>query len=185
MAYYANFGPVSGRLRSATGYYAIGVLPARGARTPIGVALAVGRDRDGRALWELTIDTVELPGFYLVIDRRFRPAHRGGRGPREGGRGRGGPTRRRDQMWIRSRVWLQLDPAGAAGSDGRRAPCQGRTGPPARRPRPVSTTVAGRGLLSAGPPARPDRTPRGPGRPAPGPARGRGRCRGAVPVAGA
>jgi hypothetical protein len=184
MAYYANFGPASGPLRSAAGFYAIGVLPTRGARTPIGTALADGQDRDGRALWKLTIDTIELPGLYLVVDRQFRPAHRGDRGPREGGRGRGGAAGRRDQTWIRSRVWLRLDPAGAAGAHGRRAPGRWRTGPLARWPRPVPTTVAGRGPSSAGPPVRPDRTPRGPGRPARGPARGRGRCRGAVPGAG-
>jgi hypothetical protein len=74
MAYYANFGPVSGPLLSRAGYHAVRILPDRGTHVPIGVALAEGQDQDGRALWQLTVDTVELPGLFVVIDREFRPA---------------------------------------------------------------------------------------------------------------
>jgi hypothetical protein len=74
MAYHTNVGPPAGSLRSDTHYYAIGVLQSRETRTPIGVALVAGQDQDGRALWRLTIDTSELPGLYVVIDRQFRPA---------------------------------------------------------------------------------------------------------------
>jgi hypothetical protein len=72
--YYANFGPASGPIRSDSSYHAIGVLQSPEARIPIGVALAVGQDQDGRMLWRLSIDTLELPGLYLVIDRAFWPA---------------------------------------------------------------------------------------------------------------
>jgi hypothetical protein len=73
MTYYTNVGPRSGPLLSRAGYCAIGVLPFRESPTLIGVALAVGQDEDGLALWRLTIDTIELPVLYVVIDREFRP----------------------------------------------------------------------------------------------------------------
>jgi hypothetical protein len=74
MVYYTNVGPLSGPLLSSAGYIAIGVLPARQAQTPIGTALVAGRDEDGRALWRLTIDPIELAGLWVVVDRGFRPA---------------------------------------------------------------------------------------------------------------
>jgi hypothetical protein len=46
---------------------------AREIRTPVGEALVAGQDRVGRALWRLIIDTVELPGLCVVVDRGFRP----------------------------------------------------------------------------------------------------------------
>jgi hypothetical protein len=82
--YYANFGPASGPLLSRAGYHAVGVLPSRQARMPIGVALATGQDQEGRALWRLTIDTFELDGLFLVVDRRFHPAECGIDGARPG-----------------------------------------------------------------------------------------------------
>jgi hypothetical protein len=84
MALYTDVGPLSGPLRSGTGYLAIRVLHARRAPTPIGAALLAGpgRDAEGRALWRLTIDTIDLPGFWVVVDRAFRPARRGLRRPR-------------------------------------------------------------------------------------------------------
>ena len=74
MTYYTNVGPLSGPLLSRACYCGIGVFQSREARTPIGEALIAGQDEDGRSLWRLTIDHVELPGLYLVIDREFRPA---------------------------------------------------------------------------------------------------------------
>jgi hypothetical protein len=74
MAYYTNLGPLSGPLLGSAGYFAIGVLSARQAYTPIGTALVAGRDENGLALWRLTIDTTELPGLWVVVDREFRPA---------------------------------------------------------------------------------------------------------------
>jgi hypothetical protein len=74
MAYYTNLGPLSGPLLASAGYFAIGVVSAPQTRTPIGTALVTGQDRDGRALWRLAIDNVELPGLWIVVDRQFRPA---------------------------------------------------------------------------------------------------------------
>jgi hypothetical protein len=74
MAYYTNVGPLSGPLLSSAGYFAIGVLQARQVHTPIGTALVAGQDQAGLALWRLTIDQVELPGLWVVVDREFRPA---------------------------------------------------------------------------------------------------------------
>jgi len=73
MAYYTNVGPLSGPLLSSAGYFAIGVLRAREARTPVGTALTAGKDHDGLALWRLTIETFDLPGLWVVVDREFRP----------------------------------------------------------------------------------------------------------------
>jgi hypothetical protein len=76
MALYTDVGPLSGPRLSGTGYLAIRVLHARRAPTPIGAALRAGQGRgaEGRVLWRLTIDTIELPGFWVVVDRAFRPA---------------------------------------------------------------------------------------------------------------
>jgi hypothetical protein len=41
---------------------------------PIGMALRVGRDDTGCALWALTIDGEDLPGRWVVIDREFHSA---------------------------------------------------------------------------------------------------------------
>jgi hypothetical protein len=74
MAYYTNVGPNSGPLLARAGYYAIGVLPASQAKTLIGTAVVIGKDQDGRALWRLTVEDVDLPGRFVAIDRAFRPA---------------------------------------------------------------------------------------------------------------
>jgi hypothetical protein len=80
MAYYTNVGPQSGPLLSSAGYFAIGVVQARQAHTAIGTALVAGKDENGLALWRLTIDTIDLPGLWVVVDREFRPAPTGGSG---------------------------------------------------------------------------------------------------------
>jgi len=41
---------------------------------PIGMALCVGVDAAGRALWALTIDGDDPPGRGVVSDREFPPA---------------------------------------------------------------------------------------------------------------
>src|SRR5579875_3126813 len=50
MAYYTNVGPLPGPLLVSAGYFAIGVLQARQAYTPIGMALVAGQDENGLAL---------------------------------------------------------------------------------------------------------------------------------------
>jgi hypothetical protein len=45
----------------------------------IGLALAIGRSDEEVEVWELTVRGAELPGRWVVVDREFRPAGRGGR----------------------------------------------------------------------------------------------------------
>jgi hypothetical protein len=73
MPYFANLGPRSGPVLGDTALYAIAVLRAREDDAPIGEAVAAGRDNDGLALWQLTIDGAELPGLWVVVDREFWP----------------------------------------------------------------------------------------------------------------
>jgi hypothetical protein len=72
--YFANAGPVRGPLRYGATPEAIGVLEALDKPMPIGMALAVGVDATGRAVWALTIDGDDLPGRWVVVDREFQPA---------------------------------------------------------------------------------------------------------------
>jgi hypothetical protein len=58
---------------------AIGVMESPTDHAPIGTALGAGQDDDGRALWRLTVHGGELPGRWIVIDRRFVPVHDDGR----------------------------------------------------------------------------------------------------------
>jgi hypothetical protein len=74
MSYFTNVGSPSGPILERHGFYAIPILPDPRARSPIGFALATDRDRDGLALWELTIHDFEVPGRWVVVDRQFRPA---------------------------------------------------------------------------------------------------------------
>jgi hypothetical protein len=82
MSYYANIGPRSGPNLGRHRLAAIGVLQSPDDRTPIGMALAVGRDDDEVEVWELTVRGVELPGRWVVVDRQFVPAQESGRAPR-------------------------------------------------------------------------------------------------------
>ncbi len=52
----------------------IGVHGTSAGAMPVGVASAYGRDRDGLSLWRLTIPGGELPGSWIIVDKRFRPA---------------------------------------------------------------------------------------------------------------
>ena len=73
MRYFANAGPDRGPLLSGTVPGAIGVLEDPDKPMPIGMALAVGVDAAGRAVWALTIDGDDLPRRWVVIDREFQP----------------------------------------------------------------------------------------------------------------
>jgi hypothetical protein len=53
---------------------AIGILKDLDKSMPIGMALRVGRDDAGRALWAPTVDGEDLPGRWVVVDREFQPA---------------------------------------------------------------------------------------------------------------
>ena len=74
--YFTNIGPAKGPIsyRDASLRGPIGVLQARDHRGPIGVALPMQWDDQGRQLWRLTIGQAELAGSWLVIDREFVPA---------------------------------------------------------------------------------------------------------------
>src|SRR5262249_5056469 len=72
--YYANAGPARGPLRYGDVPGAVGAREPRDKPMPTGMALRVGRDDAGRALWELVVDDVLVPGRWVVIDREFRPA---------------------------------------------------------------------------------------------------------------
>jgi hypothetical protein len=63
-------GPILGRHRLAV----IGVFEDPDAPTPVGLALAGGRDDDEVEVWELTVHGVAWPGRWIVIDREFWPA---------------------------------------------------------------------------------------------------------------
>ena len=73
MRYFTNAGPDRGPLLYGTVPGAIGVLEDLDKSMPIGMALRVGRDDAGRALWTLSIDGEDLPGRWVVIDREFQP----------------------------------------------------------------------------------------------------------------
>ena len=74
MRHFTNAGPDRGPLLSGTVPGAIGVIEALDQPMPIGLALRVGVDAAGRALWALTIDDADLPGRWIVVDREFHPA---------------------------------------------------------------------------------------------------------------
>jgi hypothetical protein len=72
--YFTNVGPERGPVVYGTVPGAIGVLEDLDKPMPVGMALRVGRDDAGRALWALTVDSDDVPGRWVVIDREFQPA---------------------------------------------------------------------------------------------------------------
>jgi hypothetical protein len=67
-------GPDRGPLLSGTVPGAIGVLEGRDRHRPIGMALGIGRDAAGRAVWRLVVHDQIVPGRWVVVDRQFHPA---------------------------------------------------------------------------------------------------------------
>jgi hypothetical protein len=74
MRYYVNCGPFRGPLLHGIWPDAIGVLEALDKPMPIGMALCVGRDTAGCALWELVVHDKVVPDRWVVVDREFHPA---------------------------------------------------------------------------------------------------------------
>ena len=74
MRYFANAGPDRGPLLYDTVPKAIRVLEDLDRPIGIGLALRVGADAAGSALWELVIDDVLVPGCWIVVDREFKLA---------------------------------------------------------------------------------------------------------------
>ena len=52
----------------------ISVLEAHDLPMPIGMALYIGWDAAGRALWELVVHDDDVPSWWVVVDREFHPA---------------------------------------------------------------------------------------------------------------
>ena len=73
-SYFTDAGPDRGPLLYGTVPGAIGVFEALDQPMPIGMALCVGVDAAGRAVWALTIACDDLPGRWVVVDREFQPA---------------------------------------------------------------------------------------------------------------
>ena len=73
MRYFTNAGPERGPLRYGAVPGAIGVLAALDKSMPVGLALCVGRDAAGRAVWRLVVHNARVPGRWVVVDREFRP----------------------------------------------------------------------------------------------------------------
>jgi hypothetical protein len=71
--YFTSFGPQSGALLYSAALGAIAVLEARWKPKPIGVATCVGVNVKGQALWTLNVRDTDVPGRWIVVDRRFRP----------------------------------------------------------------------------------------------------------------
>ena len=93
--------------RPSAGAKARGMRCCRTATGRSGTGSEATSNQSGRALRRLTIDAVGLHGLYVVIDRGSRPAHRSGRGPCEGDRGRDGVAVMRNQVSTRLRVLLR------------------------------------------------------------------------------
>jgi hypothetical protein len=52
----------------------IGVLEAPDNHMPIGISNCRTHDKNGLAIWELTVRGAKLPGRWVIVDREFKPA---------------------------------------------------------------------------------------------------------------
>jgi hypothetical protein len=50
----------------------IGVLEAPDKPMPVGMANCTGWDPAGLAVWRLTVEGAEVPGWWVIVDREFR-----------------------------------------------------------------------------------------------------------------
>ena len=67
-------GPASGPLKHRGAPASIDVLGPGEADGVVGSATLVGAAGAGVALWRLTVGGVEVPGTWIVVTGRFRPA---------------------------------------------------------------------------------------------------------------
>ena len=74
MRYFANAGPDRGPIVCGTTPDAIGMIEDLEKPIPVGMALCVGVDAAGRALWTLSVEGQDLPGRWIVEDGEFQPA---------------------------------------------------------------------------------------------------------------
>ena len=54
----------------------IGALEALDRPMPIKIASEIGRTEGGLAVWSLNVDGADVPGRWVIIDRRFVPVER-------------------------------------------------------------------------------------------------------------
>jgi hypothetical protein len=51
----------------------VGVLEALDKPMPLGIASCIGWEPAGLAVWRLSIDDQDVPGRWIIVDRKFRP----------------------------------------------------------------------------------------------------------------
>ena len=76
MEYFTNIS-AAGPVRYHQFPFSIGVLEAPDKLMPIGMASEIGRTAVGLAVWVLTVHGAEVPGRWVIIDRRFVPVEGG------------------------------------------------------------------------------------------------------------
>ncbi len=72
--FYADCGPILGPMLYKDAPATIGVLESPGAPSPIALAICIGPDPDGVALWRVILDDIELSGLWVIVDNEFRRA---------------------------------------------------------------------------------------------------------------
>jgi hypothetical protein len=73
-SYFADVGPLQGPVRYDDAPDTIGVREALEGPTPIGLALCLGWNPDGMAVWKLRIHGADVSGRWVLVDREFRRA---------------------------------------------------------------------------------------------------------------
>jgi hypothetical protein len=71
-----DVAPISAAGSIRTGWLpeSLGVIEAPDKPMPIGMASAIGRTEGGLAVWSLNADGADVPGRWVIIDRRSVPA---------------------------------------------------------------------------------------------------------------
>ena len=72
MEFFTNVG-IAGAVHFGQLPGSIGVLESPDNRMPIGMASEVGRTERGLAEWRLRVHGADVPGRWVIIDRRFVP----------------------------------------------------------------------------------------------------------------
>jgi hypothetical protein len=73
--YFAHIS-AAGPVRYGQFPFAIGVLESPDKPMPIGMASEIGRTEGGLAVWGLHVHDADVPGRWVIIDRRFVPVER-------------------------------------------------------------------------------------------------------------
>ena len=82
MSYHTDIGPVCGPFlhREVVGAIGVHESPA-GEAMPVGMALCLGWDDAGGAVWELVVRGAALAGRWIIVDREFIRADPGSASP--------------------------------------------------------------------------------------------------------